>query len=71
MNKSEVIILARELLKIRIRSSREGNAQDDGMHKMEIHKITSYDPEVIAKWYQEALQTAGIIIALEEKYLNG
>lgn len=70
MNKSEVILLARELLKIRIASSREGYAQEDGMHKMEIHKITSYDPEVIGKWYQEALQTAEIIIAMEEKYLS-
>lgn len=70
MNKAAVIILARELFKIRISSSREGHAQDDGMHKMEIHKITFYDAEVIEKWYREALATAEIIVALEEKYLT-
>jgi hypothetical protein len=70
MNKQQVITLARELFKIRITSSREGSAQDDGMHKMKIAGITYYNPEVIAKWYKEALATSEIIIALEEEYLN-
>jgi len=71
MNKSDVILLARELFKIRITSSREGFAQEDGMHKMEIGHITSYDHEVIEKWYKEALETAEILVSLEEEYLKG
>jgi hypothetical protein len=69
MKKESVISLARELFKIRISSSNEGRAQDDGVHKMEIRGITSYNPEVIETWYMEAIKTAEIIIALEEKYL--
>jgi hypothetical protein len=68
--KEQVIILARELFKIRISSSREGFAQDDGVHKMKVKGITSYDDQAIKKWYTEALETAEIIIALEEEYLN-
>ncbi len=71
MNKDEVIILARELFKIRISSSNEGLAQDDGVHKMKIKGITSYDFSVIEKWYMEAIKTAEIIIVLEDQYLNG
>jgi len=70
MKKEQVILLARELFKIRITSSREGFAQDDGMHKMKIKDITSYHHKVIEKWYKESLETAEIIIALEEWYLN-
>ena len=68
--KEKVIALARELFKIRISSSREGFAQDDGVHKMKIKGITSYDDQTIEKWYMEAIKTAEIIIALEEEYLN-
>jgi hypothetical protein len=70
MQKNQVIILARELFKIRISSSREGYAQDDGVHKMKVKGITTYDDEAIKKWYLEALKTAEIIIILEEEYLN-
>ncbi len=70
MKKDQIIILARELFKIRINSSREGAAQDDGVHKMEVEGITSYNPMVIQKWYVEALKTAEIIIDLEEEYLK-
>ncbi len=70
MNKNGAISLARELFKIRISSSKEGSAQDDGVHKMEVNGITSYNPAVIEKWYMEALKTAEIIILLEDKYLN-
>jgi hypothetical protein len=70
MNKEKVIILARELFKIRISSSREGAAQDDGVHKLEVEGITSYNLTVIEKWYMEAIKTAEIIIGLEEEYLN-
>jgi hypothetical protein len=70
MNKDAVIVLARELFKIRISSSHEGNEEDDAVHKMKIKGITSYDPAVIEKWYLEAINTAEIVIALEEKYLQ-
>lgn len=70
MKKDQVVILARELFKIRITSSHEGAAQDDGMHKMEIEGISSYNHQVIEKWYREALETAEIIITLEEGYLS-
>lgn len=70
MDKQQVIILARELFKIRISSSREGSSQDDGIHKMEVRDITFYNPIVIEKWYSEALKIAEIIISLEEKYIN-
>lgn len=70
MNKQEVIKLARELFKIRISSSNEGRAQDDGIHKMEVGDVSSYHHKVIEKWYTEAIQTAEIIIGLEEGYLN-
>ena len=70
MQKQEVIILARELFKIRISSSNEGMAQDDGVHKMKVKGITSYDNSAIEKWYLEALQTAEIISVLEEAYLK-
>lgn len=70
MKKEQVIALARELFKIRISSSNEGLAQDDGVHKMKVKGITSYDRKAIEKWYLEALKTAEIIIALEEEYLN-
>jgi len=69
MSKSDVIILAREIFKIRISSSNEGLAEDDGIHKKEIGDIRSYNPAVIEKWYKEALKTAEIIVALEEGYL--
>jgi hypothetical protein len=69
-HKQQVILLARELFKIRISSSREGAAQDDGMHKMKIKSITYYNEEVIMKWYKEALSTAEMIVALEQEYLN-
>ncbi|MFZ2190321.1 MAG: hypothetical protein WA057_01720 [Candidatus Magasanikiibacteriota bacterium] len=68
--KKQVIILARELFKIRISSSREGFAQDDGAHKLKITGITFYNRETIEKWYQEAIETAEVIIAVEDKYLN-
>lgn len=70
MHKEQVIILARELFKIRITSAREGFAQDDNMHKMEIERITNYNHEVIEKWYKEALEIAEIVVALEEQYLK-
>lgn len=70
MKKEQITTLAREIFKIRISSSREGSAQDDGVHKMEVKAITSYNPVVIEKWYLEALKTAEIIIALEEAYLT-
>lgn len=70
MNKDKVIILARELFKIRISSSREGSAQDDGVHEMKVRGISTYNDVVIEKWYKEAIRTAEIIIALEEEYLN-
>jgi hypothetical protein len=69
MGKNSVIALARELFKIRISSSNEGDEEDDAVHKMKIRGITSYDPQVIEKWYLEAIKTAEIIIALEERYL--
>ena len=71
MPKTDVITLARELFKIRLSSSREGFAEDDGVHKMKIRGIRSYNDAVIDKWYKEALRTAEIIVALEEEYLNG
>jgi hypothetical protein len=70
MNKKEVILLSRDLFKIRISSSREGLAQDDGVHRMKVNGITSYDDEAIAKWYLEAIKTAEIIIALEDQYID-
>lgn len=70
MNKGQVIILARELFKIRISSSREGSAQDDGVHTMKVKGITSYDDKAIEAWYLEALKTAEMIIALEDQYLE-
>jgi hypothetical protein len=70
MQKDQVILLARELFKIRISSSREGFAQDDGVHTMKVKGITSYDDRAIKKWYLEALKTAEIIILLEDEYLN-
>lgn len=69
MLKNPVILLARELFKIRISSSNEGDEEDDAVHKMKVKGITSYNPAVIEKWYMEAISTAEIIIALEEKYL--
>jgi hypothetical protein len=68
--KEQVIMLARELLKIRISAAREGPAEDDGVHKGKINAIPFYDDEVMGKWYKEALRTAEIIIDLEETYLN-
>lgn len=70
MKKEDVITLARELFKIRIGSSNEGSAEDDGRTKMEIKEIASYNPVVIEKWYTGALKTAEIVISLEERYLN-
>ncbi len=70
MKKQEVIVLARELFKIRISSAREGYSQDDGMHKLSVKNITAYNQEAIEKWYQEALKTAEIIVSLEDEYLN-
>lgn len=70
MKKESVILLARELFKIRLVSSREGYAQEDGVHKMEIKGITSYNHEVIEKWYKESLETAEMIVALEDEYLS-
>ncbi len=71
MEKDKVIALATELFKIRISSSNEGRAEDDGVHKMEIQGISSYNPIVIEKWYKESIKTAEIIISLGEKYLSG
>lgn len=71
MKKDAVIALARELFKIRISSSNEGDEEDDAVHKMKVKGITSYGPAVIEKWYMEAIKTAEIIISLEERYLNG
>lgn len=70
MPKEDIIILARELFKIRISSSREGLAEDDGVHKMKVKGISSYNNLVIEKWYKEALSTAEIIINLEKDYLK-
>jgi len=70
MKKEAAVLLARELFKIRMTSSREGFAQDDNMHKLKIKDITSYNHETIKKWYEEALETAEIIVAIEEKYLR-
>ena len=70
MKKEEVIILARELLRIRISAAREGPAEDDGVHKKQIHAIPFYDDQTMAKWYKEALKTAEVIITLEHEYLN-
>ncbi len=70
MHKEKVILLARELFKIRIESSNEGESQDDGMHKLTVKGITSYSRETIEKWYQEAIEIAEYVIAMEEKYLN-
>ncbi|GEM_PF-2151564 len=68
--KEQVIILARELLKIRISAAREGPAEDDGVHKKKVKAIQFYDDSIMEKWYKEALRTAEIIIALEEEYLS-
>jgi len=70
MKKEQVIILARELLKIRISAAREGPAEDDGVHQKKIKAIPFYDDVIMEKWYKEALRTAEIIIGLEEEYLN-
>jgi len=70
MNRERVINLAWEIFKIRISSSKEGSAEDDGMHKMTIEGILSYNHEVIEKWYKASLATAEIIVALEEAYLH-
>lgn len=70
MKKEQVIVLARELLKIRISAAREGPAEDDGVHKEKVKAIPFYDDAVMAKWYKEALKTGEIIILLEEEYLN-
>jgi len=70
MKKTEVISLARELFKIRITSSREGFSQDDGMHKLEVKGITFYNHETIEKWYKEAIETAEMVIGIEETYLS-
>lgn len=70
IKKEEVIILARELLRIRISSAREGPAEDDGVHTKKVKAILFYDDTVMEKWYKEALRTAEIIISLEENYLN-
>ena len=68
MKKEDVIILARELLKIRISAAREGPAEDDGVHQKKIKAIPFYDDAIMEKWYKEALRTAEIIIALELEY---
>jgi hypothetical protein len=70
MQKGQVIILARELLKIRISAAREGPAEDDGVHASKVKAIPFYDDDVMAEWYRQALRTAEIIIALEEEYLT-
>ncbi len=70
MDKKEVIILARELLKIRISAAREGPAEDDGVHNKKIKAIPFYDDSVMQKWYKEVLKTAELIIALEEEYMG-
>lgn len=64
-------MLAREFFKIRISSSGEGSGEGDAAHNIKVKGIASYNPEVIEKWYMEAIKTAEIIISLEEKYLNG
>lgn len=70
MKKEEVILLAREFFKIRLTSSREGFSQDDGKHKLTIEGITFYNHATIKKWYKEAIETAEVVLAIEEKYLN-
>lgn len=70
MKKNEVVILARELFKIRITSAREGFSQDDGMHKLTVKGITAYNDKTIEKWYKEALEIAEIVVGIEDKYLN-
>lgn len=68
--KNEIILLARELFKIRISSSREGFSQDDGMHKLTVKGITSFNRKTISQWYKEALEIAEIVVILEHEYLN-
>lgn len=70
MNKQAVIILARELFKIRMSSANEGSAQDDGMHKSKVQPASFYSDAIIQTWYKEALRTAEIIVALEEGYIK-
>lgn len=70
MKKGEIILFARELFKIRIASAREGYSQDDGMHKMNVTGITTFNREAIEKWHREALEIAEIVISLEGEYLN-
>jgi hypothetical protein len=70
MNKQDVILLARDLLKIRISSAREGPAEDDGVHNKKVRAIPFYGDLVMVQWYKEVLKTAELIIALEDEYLN-
>jgi hypothetical protein len=70
MNKTEVVSLARELFKIRITSAREGRSQDDGVHRLTEEGITFYTRETIEKWYTEALETAEMVLMIEERYLQ-
>lgn len=70
MKKEDVIVLARDLFKIRIASSREGRSQDDGKHKLTVEDITFYNHKTIEKWYKEAVETAEVIIGIEEEFLK-
>ncbi|MBI5530227.1 MAG: hypothetical protein HY918_01875 [Candidatus Doudnabacteria bacterium] len=70
MKKEDVVVLAKELLKIRISAAREGPAEDDGIHKAKVKAIPFYDDLVMEKWYKEALRTAELIIALGEEYIT-
>jgi len=70
MKKEAIIILARELWKIRISAAREGPAEDDGVHNSKVKAIPFYNNLVMIQWYEEALRTAEMIVALEEEYMN-
>jgi hypothetical protein len=70
MKKEEIVLLARELFKIRIMSSREGLSQDDGKHKLTVGGITAYNHITVEKWYEESIKIATIISAAENAYLN-
>jgi hypothetical protein len=70
MRKGGVILLARELLKIRISMASKEPAEGDGVHKSKTKGIYVYDNSGLAKWYREALSAAESIIVVEEEYLG-
>jgi uncharacterized glyoxalase superfamily metalloenzyme YdcJ len=71
MGKNAIILLARELFKIRAGSAGEGDQKDDAVHKIKAKAINFFDQETVEKWYLEAIKTAEIIIALKDRYTNG